>query len=795
MTLMQTPLKTPALATEIPDKQARLAKSNAHSRRALPMAFYAAALVLSMTFNKNCLATVTNPAAAAVAQVPRIVAGSPLSADDRDFLAARDAYDRRDLRALDTARTRFGSSTYPLTAYVDFWWHSANIAKDGSYAVSQAKEIGNFLDFHPDTPFAETLRRDWLKALGAQDAWETFATAQKTYVGDDSEVTCYQWRYRLNNKDRDSLSEIRAAWNAGRHTTENCYATFIQAAALQPLTTDEVWTRARLAFERNQLSDGRRIVGMLNGVPGNFDALIGQASANPAKYLATQKLSAKSRASVEPWLLAVTRQARDDPARAAELLAKHGTALGASDRAYAWAQVGLYGAMQHEPNALAWFANSQNADVNFALNDNQAAWKARASLRAGEWAGVRSAIEAMSTTEQRESAWRYWLARARQEAGNAEAAKVLREGLARENNFYGVMAAEELGVVPTPNWQGYKPSATDIDRVAVRPGIQRALTLYKLDMKPEALREWQSATRGLNDQDLLAASAVARQSNAPDRAINAAERTVSVHDFSQRFPMPHRSDLQPSAKANRLDEAWVYGLIRQESRFMADARSRVGAMGLMQLMPATARWVAKQNGMKEFSADRAIEVPVNLSLGSFYLRHVLDDVGHPVLATAAYNAGPGRARRWRAPTPLEGAIYAESIPFSETRDYVKKVMANSWFYANQMGMPRVSLREMMGTVPAKGSRGKDGEGPTGSAADGKGSNVGLFGLGASANMASVPMRAPASASSSPAPAPTANNAASSDAHAVVAAPSPSVSAPIQTPATTSATSTTSASIR
>ena len=135
---------------------------------------------------------------------------------------------------------------------------------------------------------------------------------------------------------------------------------------------------------------------------------------------------------------------------------------------------------------------------------------------------------------------------------------------------------------------------------------------------------------------------------------------------------------------------------------MADARSRAGAMGLMQLMPATATWAAKKVSMNQFSLARVTDVPVNLSLGAFYLRHVLDDLGHPVLATAGYNAGPGRARRWRALTALEGAVYAESIPFNETRDYVKKVMANAWFYAQQAGETNRRLKEMMGTVP--GSR-------------------------------------------------------------------------------------------
>lgn len=135
---------------------------------------------------------------------------------------------------------------------------------------------------------------------------------------------------------------------------------------------------------------------------------------------------------------------------------------------------------------------------------------------------------------------------------------------------------------------------------------------------------------------------------------------------------------------------------------MADAKSRTGAMGLMQLMPSTATWAAKKVSMNHFSLAKVIDVPVNLNLGSFYLRHVLDDLGHPVLATAGYNAGPGRARRWRAVGPLEGAIYAETIPFTETRDYVKKVMVNAWFYAQQAGATTRRLKEMMGTVPGSG---------------------------------------------------------------------------------------------
>ncbi|MGA0025190.1 MAG: lytic transglycosylase domain-containing protein, partial [Burkholderiales bacterium] len=148
-----------------------------------------------------------------------------------------------------------------------------------------------------------------------------------------------------------------------------------------------------------------------------------------------------------------------------------------------------------------------------------------------------------------------------------------------------------------------------------------------------------------------------------------------------------------------LDEAWVNGLIRQESRFIVRARSSAGASGLMQLMPATARWVAGKIGLRNWHWSKVTEVDTNISLGTYYLRHVLDTLdGSPVLASAAYNAGPGRARGWRADDGMEAAIYAESIPFSETRNYVKQVMANSSYYAHNFSRQLQSLKARIGVI-------------------------------------------------------------------------------------------------
>jgi soluble lytic murein transglycosylase len=231
------------------------------------------------------------------------------------------------------------------------------------------------------------------------------------------------------------------------------------------------------------------------------------------------------------------------------------------------------------------------------------------------------------------------------------------------------------------------------------PGFQRALAFYRLNLRYEGTREWIWAIRDFDDKQLLAAAEFARRNELFDRAINTADRTRELHDFSMRYLAPYRDVMKGYVGQLQLDEAWVYGLIRQESRFIPDVRSSAGATGLMQLMPATARWVARKIGLKDYHWSQVASVDTNLNLGTWYLKHVLEQLdNHPVLASAAYNAGPGRARAWRADTPMDAAIYAETIPFNETRDYVKKVMSNAAYYSQQFGQTLASLRERIGVI-------------------------------------------------------------------------------------------------
>ena len=234
------------------------------------------------------------------------------------------------------------------------------------------------------------------------------------------------------------------------------------------------------------------------------------------------------------------------------------------------------------------------------------------------------------------------------------------------------------------------------------PGIQRALKFYQLGLRYEGALEWRWTTRGLGDKELIAAAEVARLHGWYERSIDTADRTQTLHDFALRFPTPYREVVSGYSQQLDLDEAWVYGLVRQESRFSADARSSAGAVGLMQLMPTTARAVAKRFGIPGANHSTYHAVETNIGLGTYHLRQLLDSLDNqPMLAAAAYNAGLTRAREWRSDRNLEGAAYAETIPYSETRDYVRKVMSNTMYYARLFGQTFVPLKQRLGQITAR----------------------------------------------------------------------------------------------
>ena len=694
------------------------------------LVFYAVSTSLALTFGNNAAAAPTKSGgpvpvtptvlseAAASAQSKQALSPS-LSPIEKEWLAARSAFERRDVPTLAAAKDRFQSRPdFVLSPYVTFWWINAQLAQSAQSARALDSDIERLASAYPEAPFTELLRRDYLRALGRIDAWPQFGRIQGSYAGDDSEVACQRLRFRATSDFANAADDAKSLFALAKPAAMACYDLFEKLVKARVITQDELWRRARTLFDAGSLVDARRTTALIPGLKSGFEAASANANLDPRHFLQKTVVQASDRAQVELTLLAITRLARTNTEAAVFWLEKNQSHLPPAALAHAWAQIAYHAAMQLQPEALNWFAKATDTAA-YTLNDQQAGWRVRAALRAtaadpSQWVVVRKTISQMSEQERREPVWRYWLARAMATSAlpaDQAAVRAAREQLARENHFYAVLAAEELGQLTAPSFMGHLPSNESIARVTERHAVKRAFALYRLaelkpdakDLRNDALREWVSAMRNADDETLLAGAEAARRQGLPDRAINTAERTKSLHDFAQRFPLPHRDTLQSQASTFGVDEAWVFGLIRQESRFMVDARSSVGAIGLMQLMPATAKWAAQQVGIKDFSLTRVADVDINLSLGTFYLKHVLDDLGHPVLATAAYNAGPGRARRWRASTPLEGAIYAESIPFNETRDYVKKVMLNKWYYQHRLNGKSLPLSQLMGSVPAKNS--------------------------------------------------------------------------------------------
>lgn len=415
------------------------------------------------------------------------------------------------------------------------------------------------------------------------------------------------------------------------------------------------------------------------------------------------KLASRSQRLVA--LFALERLAKQSPDIADAHWARLAGYFPVSEQHYFLGRLAYQAARNLDPRALQWYRDAADTP----LDEPQSAWRVRAALRAQDWPEVLASVEAMGEQQRLDGAWQYWKARALQALGKPVEARTIFASLSGGFNFYGQLANDELAgsALLSEAPPAYKPDQQAIDRMLALPGIQRTLALYRIGMRNEALDEWRWVLRDFNDRQLLTAAEIARRNEMYDRAIGAADKTVSLHDFSLRYLAPYRADLQAHIREQGLDEAWVYGLMRQESRFATGAKSETGAAGLMQIMPGTARWAATRLGLKDYRKTLIHQIDTNLRLGTYYMKAILtQSENNPVLASAAYNAGPTRALQWRGDRQMEGAIYTETIPYEETREYVKKVMSNTTYYARQFGDPPRSLKQRLGIVPAKAEKQK-----------------------------------------------------------------------------------------
>jgi soluble lytic murein transglycosylase len=616
---------------------------------------------------------------------------------------AREALRKRDSKRLVELRNAALADRHPLAQWVDYWELGNRISEVST------EEVEAFYQRWSGSYVEDRMRNDWLLELGRRRDWLAFVRDYPRFrMNDDREVSCY-WLVTEHIAGKRVYEAARALWLAQRDGDDGCALMAASLVESKVFRADDSWMKLRLSVEANRPRVARTVAPLIDKQVATD---VAELLDNPVRYLRRRSGPATPQQN-ELALLAIIRTATSDPDSAAGLMDERWhTALGAERAAWGWAVIGKQAAIRLSTDAPQYykraFATLSGTPRAAQWTDDMLAWAARSALRAGRngdrWPLVLRAIGAMSDSEQAEPTWIYWKARALAAtadeggAGDAqrEASRALLAPIAGPLSFYGKLAAEELGFVP--ELPSLAPTPSEADRAQARGnlGLTRALQLISLGLRSEGVREWNFTLRGMSERELFAAAELACQQEVWDRCINTSDRTRLDVDIEQRYPTPFRDIVLARSRETGLDPAYVFGLIRQESRFVPDARSNVGAAGLMQLMPSTARWMARKLAL-DFTPDQIADPTVNLKLGTSYLKRVLEDFGgSQAMAAAAYNAGPNRPRRWREGPPVEPAIWAENIPFNETRDYVRKVLSNAAVYSSLLNGTTLSLKSWLG---------------------------------------------------------------------------------------------------
>ena len=588
-----------------------------------------------------------------------------------------------------------------LGYYPEYWSLNANLA------IQPASNIVNFAQRYPQSAMAEKLAADYVEEKVKQ---ADFATAQPVlqYVSNaDQAESCAVAQVRAKSGDSLVFAEYKDVWLNTNSQPEPCMG-LGRMMLSSPLMTEQdrqqrLWGQLR-AGQSGQALATAQTLGMSLSL-----SQLNQIQANPLNYLwSAPKASATDHAYL---VFALGRLADSDLNTAISSVqrAAQGTPVQVQKALYR--VVGYIGGTTVMKNNFnREVLDYLDASYGLPFSAEEAEIYARQSIRFSSWESLIRAIDAMSVSQKQEDRWQYWLARASEQRGDAGSKRTAQEifkRLAHGDDYHNLLAKDHLGQSYNNIPNNVQPSNSDIQRLNQDIHFSRAFALRRVNAPDNYInREWNWAVRQAylkhDDGLLLAAAKRATDMGWYDRAIYAADRTENKHNYAYRYAMPHQSYVVSHSRNAGIDPAWAYGLMRQESRFVSHARSHVGAGGLMQIMPDTAKLVARQMG-EAYNPAALTDMNTNIRYGTFYLSMIQSQLSNsPVLATAGYNAGPNRARRWQPDVqPIAADQYTETIPLIETRDYVKHVMTNATHYGVLLGQGAQSIEKRMNIIPLK----------------------------------------------------------------------------------------------
>ena len=615
-----------------------------------------------------------------------------LSQQRQQYLQARHALAAGNVSKFESLATTL--QTYPLYPYLRYEELRRRIHS------APEKDVRAFLDQFAYIPAARRIRTAWLDALMQRGQHIKF---QQYYESHDNVAhDCFNLQARMLASDApNAVTEVKQFWLVGDSQPEQCDPLFSWLEKRNLLSDELIWQRIDLAMEKGNEQLAKYLASKLSTEQVHWFALWQSVYRNPRSLPTHKELQINHPIARKIVAHGVRRLARKDVLEAVDAwsLAKSNYSYTEAERAKVDASIALTAAIKHHPMAadLMYDLPKDIQDVGVQQ------WRARAAMRANDWPAVLRSIVLMDPLTKQELEWQYWRARALEEIGVHVKAGPIYARIAKQRDYYGFLAADRLQKPYAMNYQPLQFSDIEMASLLNFPPLIRARELNAVGQIYHARREWNHMVSGLSKRQIPIAAVIAHKWDWYHTAIMTVAKAKQFDDLELRFPQPFDNLVLTNANKFSLRPEYVYGVMRQESAFNSAARSHAGASGLMQLMPATAKQVAQSLRKSAPSRAALLQPKVNVELGSKYLRLMLDEYGNQqVLATAAYNAGPHRVKRWLpANKNMSADIWVDTIPFNETRKYVRRVMAYSTVYEWKMAQKTTRLQTRMPPVPAK----------------------------------------------------------------------------------------------
>ncbi|HHI93272.1 MAG TPA: hypothetical protein ENK04_07145 [Gammaproteobacteria bacterium] len=620
--------------------------------------------------------------------------GAALAEQRTRFLAAEKALRLR--RVSEFHRLSSTLTDYPLYPYLQYQDIKRRLHK------IPVKKVSAFLEQYQSLPVSRSLRHKLLRQLARQGRWQQyldFYTPTKNI-----RLQChYLYALIRTGQAEAAYPDIKKLWLTGRSQPRTCDRTFKHWKAAGKLTTELVWQRMALALDKGRRTLARYLLRYLPAKDQKLARLWIKLHRKPHLLPRYQQQIARSTHHMASRLFVnvVKRLARRTPREAEKIWFDPKTRHIATETEQyeILQQIAIALARKQLPGSEAWFSIIPDE----YLSDTARQWRVRTALLQAQWSRVLTALDALTPRQQASDRWQYWRARAHEELGETAAAMTQFTALARQRSYYGFLSADRLNLPYTIADRPHKTSAGTLFTIGQRPAVQRAHEFVRLGRMVEARREWHSATQHMTNNERVDAAKLAQHWGWAEQSILTMASTDQRDDLTLRFPLLFQEQILNYSEREDINPAWTYGVIRRESAFVQDARSPKGALGLMQLMPATAKHISRSLPKKYRGKSKLTQADINLSLGTRYLRKMLKRFGgQTVLATAAYNAGENRIMRWLpAETTLDAERWIENIPFRETREYVTSVLAFTIIYADRLGFEQKRLSQHMSAVPTR----------------------------------------------------------------------------------------------